>query len=193
MAEVLKQLMVEVNSCTTDTIIGAAARLVDELPEGTPADQVAAHLMRSAMADDAARGVEWPQVDVEHMAKAGHDWHIFPNSVILHGMTYALCYRARPDGFNPDSCIFEVYVIERYPEGQEPRTEWVHVPDPKDDRWPRVLQQDFDNMPEVQRGMKSSVFDKARPNPEQELTVTHFHKTLATFMGRGAPEPIIQI
>lgn len=189
-AESLKMLMVEVNSCTTDSIIAAAARLVDELPEGTPAGEVSAHLMKTAIADDAARGIVWPEISVEHMMRAGHDWHIFPNSVILHGQTYALCYRARPDGFDPDSCIFETYVIERYPEGEEPETEWVHVPDPADERWPRVLQQDFGNMPEVQRGMKSMGFSKARPNPRQELTVGHFHQTLASFMGRGAPEPI---
>jgi len=42
-------------------------------------------------------------------------------------------------------------VIERYPEGEEPKTEWEFVADPHDPRWPRVLQQDFNNMPEVQR------------------------------------------
>ncbi len=187
-AEMMNAIMDGVNSCVTDTIVKAANRLVDELPEGSSAGQVAMHLAAQAEADDAARGVLWPQIDPEHMVDAGHDWHIFPNSVVLHGLTYALCYRARPNGSNPDSCIFDVYVIERYPEGQEPKTEWLHVPDPRDPRWPEVLQQDFDNMPEVQRGMKSRGFRGARPNPRQELAVYHFHKTLAGYMGTGAPE-----
>jgi len=189
-AKSLRYIMEQVNSCTTDIMIEAAERLVDELPEGSPADVVAAHFNELAQSIDAERGVTWPTLDPELQPETGHDWHIFPNNVILQGITFALCYRARPNGSDPNSCIFEVYVIERYPEGQEPGTEWVNVPDPKDDRWPPVLQQDFDNMPYVQKGMKSRGFKGARPNPSQEATVIHFHRTLAEYMGTGAPEPL---
>lgn len=189
-AQALRAIMEGVNSCTTDTMIQAADRLVEELPEGTPADAVMAHFNALAEAIDAERGVIWPKLDPTLQPDTGHDWHIFPNSVILQGITFALCYRARPNGTDPNSCIFEVYVIERYPEGQEPRTEWVHVPDPEDDRWPEVLQQDFGNMPYVQRGMKSRGFIGARPNPRQEVGVLHFHETLAEYMGSGAPQPL---
>ena len=180
-----------INATTTDTLVKAAARLVDELPRDTPADQVAAHLVASARRDDAARGVIWPEIAPSHMAAVGIDWHLFPNTLILPGMTQALCYRARPDGANPDRCIFEVYVIERFPDGGEPRTEWTYIPDPFDDAWPLVLQQDFQNMPEVQKGMKSRGFKGARTNPRQEVPVTHFHRMLAAYMGLGAPEPLV--
>ncbi len=186
----LKTIMDEVNSCTTDSIVDAARRLVEELPEGTPPAEVLAHLTASAEQADAARGVIWPHIDADHMQKAGHDWHLFPNSVVLHGVTYALCYRSRPNGTDPNSCIFETYVIERYPEGAEPKTEWEFVPDPTDPRWPNVLQQDFGNMPQVQKGMKSRGFMGARPNPRAEVVVAHFHQTLAEYMGMGMPVPI---
>jgi phenylpropionate dioxygenase-like ring-hydroxylating dioxygenase large terminal subunit len=186
----MQRFMDEVNALTTRTIVDAAARLVDELPEGTPPGEVGAHLMRSAQADDAARGVHWAQVPPEVMLAAGHDWHLFPNTIMLQTRTHALCYRARPNGWNPDSCIFEAYVIELFPDGQAPETEWLFVPDWNDERWPKVLREDFQNMPEVQRGLKSSGFAMARPNPKQEATVSHFHETLARFMGRGAPVPI---
>ena len=81
-------------------------------------------------------------------------------------------------------------MIERYPDGEEPETEWVFVPDPADPRWPEVLQQDFANMPKVQQGMKSRGFKGARPNPRQEVAVINFHRTLASYMGIGAPEPL---
>ena len=55
---------------------------------------------------------------------------------------------------------------------------------------PKVLREDFQNMPEVQRGLKSSGFSVARPNPRQEATVSHFHQVLADYMGRDAPVPI---
>ena len=171
--------------------MNAANRLVDELPPGTPADAVGAHMMASAAREDAARGVIWPKIDPAHDGGGGDGWHIFPNTIVLHGLTFALCYRSRPNGYDPDSCIFEVYVLERYPEGEEPKTQWVYQPDPTEDKWRKILCQDFANMPQVQKGMKSRGFEGPRPNPVQEVPVTHFHRLLAQYMnGIGAPRTI---
>lgn len=190
-AEQHNSLMETLDAVTSQTLVAAANRLVDELPPGTPADQVGAHMMASAARDDAARGVIWPKVDPAHLVAMGHDWHIFPNTIILPGLSFALCYRARPNGYDPDSCIFEVYVLERFPEGQEPKTEWVHKPDPTEEKWRKILSQDFGNMPQVQKGMKSRGFGGARPNPVQEVAVIHFHRLLAQYMnGIGAPRAI---
>ena len=164
--------------------------LLPALPPGTPPEQVGAHLIASAKRDDAARGVVWPEIDPAQMTAAGFDWHVFPNTVIIQQPTSALCYRARPNGYNPDSCIFEVYVLERFPEGQEPKTQWVFQPEPSEEKWLKILSQDFQNMPEVQRGMKSRGFMGARPSPVQEKAVTNFHRSLAEFMGTGAPVEI---
>jgi phenylpropionate dioxygenase-like ring-hydroxylating dioxygenase large terminal subunit len=188
MAEIQNTIMEELDSTSTETLRAAANRLADELPAGTPPEQVMMHMMVQAIQDDAARGVIWPQVDPAHVASAGHDWHIFPNTVLLHGLTTSLCYRARPDGHDPDSCIFEAYVIELFPEGQEPKTEWVHEPDLS--RWPVLFTQDFENMPMVQKGMHSRGFGGPRPSPVQELGVIHFHRLLAKYMGVGAPKPL---
>jgi ketosteroid isomerase-like protein len=189
-AEALVMLWETVNATTTETIVNAAKRLVDELPPGASREEVGVHLMASAKRDDAARGVVWPEIDPAHLAAVGIDWHLFPNTIILPGITFALCYRARPNGYDPDSCIFEAYVLERFPEGQEPKTEWVYQPDASEARWRLVLSQDFQNMPEVQRGMKSRGFSGSRPNPVQEMPVNHFHRTLAEYMGTGAPQPL---
>jgi hypothetical protein len=179
-----------VNASTTKTFVDAAARLVDELPEGTPADQVMAHFLKSAQRDDAARGVIWPTVDPQHYAQSGIAWHVFPNLSIAHGLTFALCYRVRPHGYNPDKCIFETSVLERFPEGQEPKTEWVYAAPTDVAKWRSVLVQDFANMGEVQRGMKSSGFRGALPNPKQEQPVINFHRNLAEYMGTNAPRPL---
>ena len=53
-----------------------------------------------------------------------------------------------------------------------------------------ILSQDFQNMAEVQRGMKSRGFPGARPSPVAEIPVTHFHEVLAQYMGSGPPRPI---
>ncbi len=174
------------NASTTETLVNAAKRLVDELPEGTPAQEVIAHWLASAKADDAARGVDWPEITSQQMSKAGLAWSIFPNMAILQGITFALCYRARPYGDDPSKCIFESYAIERFPDGQAPKTEWVYA-EPTAEKWGSVLAQDFSNMASVQRGMKSRGFRGTLPNPHQERKVTNFHRNLARYMGRGWP------
>ena len=189
-AEQLNDLVESLDATTTDTIVGVANRLVDELPAGTSSGEVAAYMMETAKREDAARGVVWPEVDPERLAFTGFDWHLFPNSVLLPSLTTALCYRARPNGYDPDSCIFEVYTLERFPEGEEPATEWVFEPDLASEKWRKILPQDFGNMPEVQKGMKSRGFSGARPSPVSEVAVTHFHEVLSEYMGTGAPEPI---
>lgn len=175
------------HASTTETLVKAAKRLVDELPAGTPPQEVIAHWMASAKADDAARGVVWPEISQEQMSKAGLAWSIFPNMAILQGITFALCYRARPYGDDPSKCIFESFAIERFPEGEAPRTEWVYA-EPTAEKWGSVLAQDFSNMASVQRGMKSRGFRGTLPNPHQERKVTNFHRNLARYMGRGWPK-----
>ena len=174
------------NASTTETLVNAAKRLVDELPEGTPADEVIKHWMSQARADDARRGVEWPTITPEQLGEAGLAWSIFPNMGILQGITFALCYRVRPYGDDPNKCIFESYAIERFPEGEEPASEWVYA-EPTGEKWGLVLAQDFSNMAAVQKGMKSRGFRGTLPNPHQERKVTNFHRNLARFVGRASP------
>tara|TARA_R110001599_G_scaffold26856_2_gene94631 strand:+ start:70585 stop:71994 length:1410 start_codon:yes stop_codon:yes gene_type:complete len=183
--ELIKENYETVNySASTETLVKAASRLVDELPEDTPPGEVIAHWMASAKQDDAARGVIWPEIPPEIMAEAGLAWGLWPNQNILHGVTFALCYRVRPYGDDPNKCVFESYALERYPEGEEPETEWVYA-DPVAENWGSVLAQDFANMEFVQKGMKSSGFRGPLPNPHQEQKVINLHRNLANFMGRG--------
>ncbi len=179
----------EVNTNTTQTLVDAAVRLVDELPEGTPADKVLKHWLDSARRDDAARGVVWPTVEPAHVGKTGTSWQIFPNFQIGHAVNNMLCYSARPFGYDPDKCIFEAAVYELFPKGKEPPTEWEYlaVDDPK---WGSVLPQDFSNMAAVQQGMKNGGFRGPLPNPKAEGAVTSLHRNLAKYMGTGGPKPL---
>ena len=89
------------NTNTTQTLVDAAMRLKDELPEGTPTGEVLVHWLKQARADDEARGVVWPIVDPAVIGKAGTAWQIFPNFQIGHAVNNALCYSARPYGYDP--------------------------------------------------------------------------------------------
>ena len=177
------------NTNTTRTLVDAALRLVDELPEGTPAPEVLQHWLASARRDDAARGVVWPVVDPAHVGKSGTAWQIFPNFQIGHAVNNALCYSARPFGDDPNKCIFEAVVYELFPKGEEPKTEWEYTP-PDDPRWRSVLPQDFSNMAAVQQGMKSGGFRGTLPNPYRERSVANLHRNLAKYMASGAPRSV---
>ena len=82
------------------------------------------------------------------------------------------------------SQFFEAYAIERFPPGEEPKTEWVYA-EATQEKWGLVLSQDFSNMAAVQRGMHSRGFRGTLPNPHQERKVTNFHRVLADVMGAG--------
>jgi phenylpropionate dioxygenase-like ring-hydroxylating dioxygenase large terminal subunit len=189
-AEMQIYTMEETNATTTETLVNAAKRLVDELPEGTPADQVLAHWLASAREDDAARGVEWPTIPPDILGQSGTAWQLFPNFQIGQGLTSALCYSARPDpGYDPNKCLFEVAVFELYPKGQEPATEWQYTPK-NSPNWLSVLPQDFSNMAAVQQGLKSAGFPGTMPNPYRERSTVNLHRQLAAYMGTGEPRPL---
>ncbi len=177
------------NTNTTETLVNAARRLKDELPEGTPGDQVLKHWLASARRDDEARGVIWPTVDPQHVGKSGTAWQVFPNFQIGHAVNNMLCYSARPYGYDPDKCIFEGAVYELYPQGQEPQTQWTFSPATAE-AWCYVLSQDFSNMAAVQQGMKSLGFQGPRPNPYMERTTANLHRNLAKYMGTGTPKKL---
>jgi len=177
------------NTNTTQTLVDAAKRLKDELPEGTPPDQVLKHWLESARRDDEARGVVWPSVDPAHVGKSGTAWQIFPNFQIGHAVNNMLCYSARPYGYDPDKCIFEGAVYQLNPPGREPKTEWEFCPATAE-AWCYVLSQDFSNMAAVQQGMKSLGLSGLKPNPYMERSTANLHRNLARYMGAGAPRKL---
>jgi hypothetical protein len=63
---------------------------------------------------------------------------LFPNQWVLQGVTVARGLKA----MIPHMCIFEVYAIERFPEGEEPKTALVYA-EPTGKKWGTVLAQDF--------------------------------------------------
>lgn len=179
----------QVNTNTTRTLVDAALRLVDELPEGTPGPEVLKHWLASAKAADAARGVFWPVVDPAHVGKSGTSWQIFPNFQIGHAVNNALCYGARPFGYDPGKCIFEAAVYELFPEGEAPEAAWEYLA-ADDPKWGSVLPQDFSNMAAVQQGMRNGGFHGTQPNPYRERSIANLHRNLAKYMGTGGPRKL---
>ena len=137
-----------------------------------------------------ASGAGWPNITLEQLAKAGTDWHVFPNLIFLQWPDGVLAYRARPDGYDPNWCVFDVWSLVRYAPGSAPPLQREFYYGSEDyktdvvDKFGLVLSQDFQYMGEVQRGMKSKGFAGSRTNPLQETTVSSFHRTLYQFMNK---------
>jgi nitrite reductase/ring-hydroxylating ferredoxin subunit len=164
----------------------AAHRLLTEVDPATPPVEMMMKVIEFQREAAIASGAGWPDISLEQLYAAGVDWHIFPNLIILPYPDAALAYRALPDPKDPDFCIFEVYSLQRYPPGAEPKLERQRFLGDEDWRNFKsislILQQDFDNMGEVQRGMKSRGFAGARTNPLQESAVSNFHRALCEYL-----------
>ncbi len=174
-AEMQVYTMEETNATTTQTLVNAAKRLVDELPEGTPADEVLAALAglgpprrrgaRRDLADDPGR----------HPRPERHRLADLPELPGRPGPDQrAVLQRAADPSYDPNKCIFEVAVYELYPKGKSRRrsgsTHRSAIPN-----WLSVLPQDFSNMAAVQQGMKSAGFPGTKPNPYRERSTVNLH------------------
>jgi phenylpropionate dioxygenase-like ring-hydroxylating dioxygenase large terminal subunit len=184
-AEMYNYMKVALNASQTESIRMAANRLADELPPGVTSEAAHAHVMISAMQEDAARGAPWPPVTAEEYSRAGMDWHIFPNTILLPLANNCLCYRVRPNGDDPESCIFEVYELELYPPGEEPNVENLRNDDIYDAAfWGEFLLQDFQQMQGTHKGVKSASFSGPRLNPAQEQAIANFHRSYHQMLQR---------
>ncbi|WP_022982523.1 SRPBCC family protein [Ideonella sp. B508-1] len=169
---------------TTASDAEASKRILTECPPDMPHLQLLMKAGQFQAEAAIAAGAGYPNITPEQVYKAGTDWHVFPNMVFLMSPNGMLFYRARPDGDDPDSCFYDIGSLVRYAPGAEPplkREVYWGKEDWKTDtveRFGLILSQDFANMVEVQRGMKSSAFKGARTNPLQESVISNFHAVL---------------
>jgi len=168
----------------------AVRRVLTEVPDGTPPVEVFMKGMQFQKEAAIASGAGWPEISPEQLAKAGTDWHVFPNLVFLHYPDGALAYRSRPDSDTSDWCTYDIWSLARYAPGAEPPLKREYYYGPQDwrteviENFGLILSQDFQNMHEVQRGMKSRGFRGARTNPLQESSISNFHKVLYQYLSR---------
>ena len=165
------------------------SRLMTEAPSDPTGFTAFANAVEFGRQAAEAEGAGYPpNLDFEHLMKAGNDWHIFPNAVTLPYFDGAIWYRARPDGDNPEKCIFNIWSLKRFGPGQEPPLERRVIKDIEGQSFGLIVDQDLANMAAVQRGMKSRAFKYARPNPVQEVELTNFHQTLERYvLGQARP------
>ena len=167
----------------TDRDLEAAKQILEHLPANADPRTAFGAAIEFGRKAAEAEGCGYPaNLTPEKMFAAGTDWHVFPNCVTLPYFDGAVWYRSRPDGDNPDSCIFNIYSLKRYAVGKEPGATVERVDNVEGRSFGLIVDQDIANMRKVQRGMKSRAFRYARPNPVQEVEITNFHKTLGKYL-----------
>ena len=181
--EMHEQLGAMVTPRSYDAVVSRLEAEVSADADATEVLTKVRQFQRDAAIED---GAGWPDdLTVEDIIASRVDWHVFPNQVFLHSaIDGVICYRARPNGDDPDSCIFDIWSLVRYAPGKEPKLKREFCADWTSQEWGRILMQDFANVGEVQRGMKSKGFKASRTNPVQEKAIFNFHKNLREFVGR---------
>jgi nitrite reductase/ring-hydroxylating ferredoxin subunit len=109
--------------------------------------------------------------------------HLFPNLLgpITHGN--ATLYRARPNGLDPDSTLLDFWALEWVPPDAERKPiERKFYEDWSVKDWGPINNQDFGNLVEATKGMKSRGFRGAMLNPVQEANLIHHHRVLDQYL-----------
>lgn len=155
-----------------------------ELMETAGADGPEGNAIYQRLRRDHARaaGIDYPDVSDEQLKGAMYDWHLFPNTVFLIDMGCCLAYRSRPNGTDPDSCIFDVQGLELPPTGGLPTAAPQRFADWRQADMGQVLGQDFSNMSEVTIGLHSAAYDGHRLNTAQEMTIWNYHRAMDDYL-----------
>ncbi|HEY2379673.1 MAG TPA: aromatic ring-hydroxylating dioxygenase subunit alpha [Terriglobia bacterium] len=105
----------------------------------------------------------------------------FPHFFMLPTYSAAASYRIRPLG--SEECLFEVWSLKRYPEGEEQRPIQTPVPLKLDDpSWPPFPRQDFSNMPRQQQGLHTKGFEFMRLSKDVEGLISNNHRVIDGFL-----------
>ncbi|SNR90933.1 Rieske [2Fe-2S] domain-containing protein [Haloechinothrix alba] len=161
---------------------------IPDVPEGSSARAVLAEAMRKQLSE--LSGTDYSDYsDSELLDTVQHT--VFPNFHPWGGFKSNICYRWRPNGFNPDSCIFETIIMADPPQsGEKPppaKVRWVDEDEKFSDveelgLLGPVFDQDIDNMLFVQRGMKATRKAGLTLGQYQESRIRQMHHTLGKWM-----------
>jgi Rieske 2Fe-2S family protein len=160
----------------------AEALKTADVPEGSSPGAVFMTLYKDLVRSE---GYEWNDITPQQWAEAGTAWNVFPNTILLPGQGSSFMYRARPDGTDPDSCLFEVFALDQVPiaqYGAKHSHERQFFDDFRDADMGEVFNQDMRNAKEVTVGMHSPSFDGHRLSEEQEMTIYNHHRVADRFL-----------
>ena len=102
---------------------------------------------------------------------------IFPHYFLLPFFSSMSSYRIRPLG--PESCLFELWSLTLYPEGEEPAAPQEPTMLPYDsDQFPPFPRQDYANIPIQQQGLHAKGFDFMRLSKDKEGMISNYQRII---------------
>ena len=123
------------------------------------------------------------------------EYFLFPNAFFFPGLQIPLCYRFRPDGPDPDHCIFEVLFLRPKPRSGKTPPPAAPVDLDVDDSYitvpglPKslgiVFDQDSGNLAAQTRGFKASKKLGQTLGNYQEVRARHFQATVNNYIAAG--------
>lgn len=110
--------------------------------------------------------------------------HIFPNITVLPAYGNSIIYRVRPNGDDPESCIFEVWAVQiPRAEDAEPDRPELQGPVPIED-WPQIFKEDFLNIDRQQRGIHTMGLPHLTMSEKYEAMIVNSHRTIDKYLAR---------
>ena len=154
------------------------------IPEGST---FGAELVKALYEYAAGAGIPLPPPDPVALARWGGVFYLFPNFFVLPQYGNALVYRVRPNGDDPESCVFELWSLTipaATDEIHRPTLQGPFAPDDVD-HWPRIPLQDFSNIARQQRGIHSRSVEGLRLSHTYESGITTMHRELDRYLARA--------
>jgi phenylpropionate dioxygenase-like ring-hydroxylating dioxygenase large terminal subunit len=150
-----------------------------EVPADVPSVQFFTDVRRKV---GAAQGIDYSHIPDEDML-AAIDHCIYPNMVGPISAGNWILFRFRPNGDDPDTCLYDVMFLHRFGRDEEvPPVEHEFYPKWQDhDGWGPTIGQDLSNMGLVQAGMHETTYKALRLN-RQEAGVRNHEKFIDRYM-----------
>ena len=161
------------------------------LEEGVTARMYACQVTRDALS--AEDGWDYSDVSDAEIIDALL-YNVFPHMSFWAGYAPNVVYRWRPNGLDPDTSIMDVIILKRVPkEGPRPAPVKEHRLELHED-WSSspmigalgpVFEQDMENLPHVQTGLKSSGTGVVHFSLYSEMRIRLMHKLIAQMIAEG--------
>jgi phenylpropionate dioxygenase-like ring-hydroxylating dioxygenase large terminal subunit len=162
---------------------------IPKVPEGGTARATLSDFRKRILAE--RTGVDYSQASDAQMLDLIEYW-VFPNACIWVGEGGPLIYRARPNGNNPESCIWETMILLPIAEGQTrpPAAKVNFIPAdksyaegaPEVGTSAKVFEQDSSNLTKMQLGLHSQGFPGPMFGKYMEMNIRQFHQNLERLM-----------
>lgn len=113
----------------------------------------------------------------------------FPNYFLLPFFSSMSSYRIRPLG--PESCLFEIWSLTLFPEGEEPEPPMQPTVLPYDSKdFPQIPQQDYSNIPLQQIGLHAGGFEVMRLSKDREGLISNYQRLIDGYLAGAAPDKL---